>query len=611
MDSQVSKARSGAPEVCNENGRDRFCENGAATIGGKRRAGLSARRTGFRRRHRWLKWVVGGLLAVLAALAGAVLVVAHRAEPMLRARIVQELEEHFHARVELDNFHVTLRDGLWAEGKGLRIWPPAQVAGVTVPSSTGQGSAGPAAPAAPLIRLEEFRFHAPLRYAAGQTIRISVVDLKGLDVDLPPKSHFEHGAEGAKGTAAGASSWAKTGGGLLRFEVESLECSGAHLTLETSKPGKLPMEFAIAHLKLTGIGGGGAMGFEAELTNPRPVGTIHTKGSLGPWLVDDPGESLVAGNYRFEHADLSGFKGIAGILSSTGHYQGTLRDLAVDGETDTPDFRLSHFGTALPLRTKFHAKVDGTTGDTWLDPVEATLEHSHFWAQGQIVRVVTGGDGKDGISAGGHDIALTVNVDRGRIEDFLRLASHSGTPLLTGELTTKAGLEIPPGAVPVQERLRLAGTFALDDAQFTSAKIQERIGELSARGSGRPKEAKTGGEAGVRSTMKGTYQMANGVVTLPALEYTVPGAVIDLKGSYGVESGALNFAGTAKMQATVSAMVGGWKGLLLKPMDRYFQKDGAGTEVPIRIDGTRENPQFGIDFDKMKGSSAQRPGEPQ
>jgi hypothetical protein len=77
-----------------------------------------------------------------------------------------------------------------------------------------------------------------------------------------------------------------------------------------------------------------------------------------------------------------------------------------------------------------------------------------------------------------------------------------------------------------------------------------------------------------------------------------------------VDGGKLNFAGTAKMQATVSAMVGGWKGLLLKPVDRYFEKNGAGTMVPIHIDGTRENPQFGIDFNRMKGSSAQRPGEP-
>jgi hypothetical protein len=535
----------------------------------------------------------------LAVLTGVVLVVAHRAEPLLRARIVQGLETHFHARVELDSFHLTLRDGLWAEGKGLRIWPPAQVAGVTVP--------GTADGIAPLIRLAEFRFHAPLHYRPGQAIRISAVYLKGLEVDVPPRSHFEHVGERAPGNH---SLEQKMGAGLLRFNLERLECSGARLTVETSKPGKLPLEFAIAHLKLTKIGEGGAMGFEAELTNPRPLGTIHTTGSLGPWMVEDPGESPLSGGYRFDHADLGGFKGIAGILSSNGHYQGTLRNLAVDGETDTPDFRLTHFGTAMALHTKFHANVDGTNGDTQLEPVEATLGHSHFWTKGKIVRVAALTDEKSGVRRGGHEIALTVNVDKGRIEDFLRLASQSGTPLLTGALTMKAGLEIPPGPVPVEQRLKLTGTFALDDVQFTNSKIQDRIGELSARGQGRPKDAKAAGQPNVRSAMKGSFQMSDGVVALPAIQYTVPGAVIDLKGSYGVEGGKIDFAGTAKMQATVSAMVGGWKGLLLKPVDRYFQKDGAGTEVPIHIDGTRENPQFRIDFDRMKGTSAQRQDEP-
>ena len=47
-------------------------------------------------------------------------------------------------------------------------------------------------------------------------------------------------------------------------------------------------------------------------------------------------------------------------------------------------------------------------------------------------------------------------------------------------------------------------------------------------------------------------------------------------------------------------MVGGWKGLLISPADRFFKKDGAGTEVPIHIEGSREEPKFGIDFDRMK-----------
>jgi hypothetical protein len=546
-------------------------------------------------------WIGCGLLAALAVSTGVVLVLAHRAEPLLRARIVEGLENHFHARVELDSFHLTLKDGLWAEGKGLRIWPPAEVGGVSVPGAAAPGSGGP------LIRLAEFRFHAPLRYRPGEAIRVSQVQLKGLEVDVPPRSHFEHGAKGAMAAVVSSTNKPSMSAELFHFQAENVECNGAHLTIETSKPGKLPLEFAIAHLSLKGVRSGGAMGFEAELTNPRPVGTIHTKGSFGPWHVEDPGESPVTGDYLFQNADLSGFKGIAGILNSTGHFEGTLREMVVDGETDTPDFRLTHFGTALPLHTKFHAIVDGTNGDTRLEPVEATLGQSHFRTSGQVVRVAPGFEGR---RAGGHDIALTVNVDRGRIEDFLRLASHSGTPLLTGALTMKARLEIPPGPVPVDKRLKLNGTFALDNVQFMSAKIQDRIGGLSARGLGEPKDAKAGG-ADVRSTMQGNFQMESGVVKLPALEYTVPGAVIDLKGSYTMDGGKLDFAGTAKMQATVSAMVGGWKGLLLKPVDRYFQKNGAGTEVPIHINGTRENPQFGVDFGRMKVTGAQRSGEPQ
>jgi len=93
------------------------------------------------------------------------------------------------------------------------------------------------------------------------------------------------------------------------------------------------------------------------------------------------------------------------------------------------------------------------------------------------------------------------------------------------------------------------------------------------------------------------------LVTLPRLKYTVPGAVIDLKGTYGMEGGALKFAGTAKMQAPLSQIVGGWKGLLLKPADRFFRKDGAGTEVQIHIEGTREKPEFGIGSGQTKDGS--------
>ena len=110
-------------------------------------------RASFWRRNRWLKWALGGLLLALALVAVVVSVILHQTEPFLRARIVAALTERFHARVELDAFHVSLVDGLRAEGKGLRIWPPAQVNGVSVPDNSRLGE--------PLIRLDDFRFHTP------------------------------------------------------------------------------------------------------------------------------------------------------------------------------------------------------------------------------------------------------------------------------------------------------------------------------------------------------------------------------------------------------------------------------------------------------------------
>jgi hypothetical protein len=39
-----------------------------------------------------------------------------------------------------------------------------------------------------------------------------------------------------------------------------------------------------------------------------------------------------------------------------------------------------------------------------------------------------------------------------------------------------------------------------------------------------------------------------------------------------------------------------WKSWLLKPIDPFFRKNGAGTEIPIRVTGTQGEPKFGLDF---------------
>jgi len=580
---------------------------------------------------------VGGVVLVgLAALAVVVAVLAHRAEPFLRARIVEGLQSRFHARVELDSFHISFgnelkgRWGIWAEGHGLRIWPSAEAQarrGQETEAELANSESG--GKDAPLIRLQTFRFHTPLRYERDKPITIALVQIEGLDIDVPPRSHNGPKPPASGGTAATdedakpiASPVAKAASLLSTVIVNRIECKGARLVLETDRPGKLPLGFDIAHISLSNVTADGPFDFTAELTNPLPLGNIQTTGSFGPWQAADPGASPVKGDYKFDHADLGDFKGIAGILSSTGHYEGTLRNIVVDGETETPDFRLTAFGTALPLHTRFHARVDGTDGDTWLDPVNATLGGSHFTAQGKIVRFLIpmphqnseSSTEKESPFRGGHEIALTVNVDRGRIEDFLRLCSKGGPPLLTGGVTVKTTLHIPaekPDAPrPIQERIQLKGHFTLNQVVFSREKIQDGIRQLSLRGQGRPKDMKTTDASSIDSTMDGDFQMQGAVITLPELTYSVEGAAIHLSGTYGVEGGALNFTGNAKMQATVSAMVGGWKGLLLSPLDRYLRKDGAGTEVPIYIRGTRDQPKFGVDFGKMLSKPQAAPSAP-
>jgi hypothetical protein len=161
--------------------------------------------------------------------------------------------------------------------------------------------------------------------------------------------------------------------------------------------------------------------------------------------------------------------------------------------------------------------------------------------------------------------------------------------------------------------MRLDGEFSLDNVRFTSTKLQGWVHELSMRGQGKPQQAKEAKDSGaeVRSAMHGDFKMANEVVTLPNLKYTVPGAEIDLKGTYGIDGGALDFAGVARTDATVSQMVGGWKGMLLKLADPWFKKDGAGTQIPIHVKGTREDPKFGVDINRIGHTSPQAPGQPQ
>ena len=520
----------------------------------------------MRRGHRAWFWVGICALVVVVLAVATFEVIISRAEPILKARLLQALSERFHARVELGDFDVSLLRGFQVGGKNLDIYP------YNLTTST------------PTISARHFAFRTDYSSLLRSPIHIGHVEVEGLHLNLPPKSQRKQSAGPGLPSPA-----------HLSISVDRMDCANTILTLGTDKPGKVPLRFVIQTLSLRSIGTGQPMGFDAILTNPKPLGQIGTRGTWGPWDADQPGATPLGGTYGFHNADLGTIKGIGGILSSQGTYQGTLDRIVVDGKTDTPDFQVKISGHKVPLHTEFHAIVDGTDGNTYLQPVKAHFLHSFLTARGYVVRV----QGEPG-----RHVYLDVDMEQARIEDLLRMGVRTDPPVLEGNLKLQTKLDLPPGAQDVAHRLRLQGNFAIVDGRFSSDKIQRRIDELSLRSQGQvelaTEQARDGKFAVVHSQLRGDFNLADAGLNLSNLHYDVPGASIKVDGIYTLDGAKFNFAGTADMQATVSRMVGGWKGVLLMPFDKVFQKNGAGTEVPFKIDGTRSDPHFGLDFDRMK-----------
>jgi hypothetical protein len=521
-----------------------------------------------RTRNRWLAAVAIFLGVFLIAFVITAEYVAHHVGPMLRSSVVSTLSNRFHSPVELDSLDVSVATGLKVEGRGLRI---LYLAGPTQPDL--QQKMGKPAP--PMVSVNHFIFHTSLHSLLHLKADIARVDIDGMDLHIPPHS----GAHMPHVTASNS---------RIKITVARIYCKNVNLVIENSNPAKDPLSFAIQDLKLTDVvGAGSPMQYDAFLINPKPVGAIHATGHFGPWHSDDPRSTPVDGHYTFTNADLNTIKGIGGILSSTGDFNGRLDHLTVDGIANVPNFSLDISDHPVPLETTFHAYVDATNGDTTLAPVNATLLHSHFTAQGTVANI----HGK------GHDIALTVNMPRGRIEDLLQLAMKSQPPIMRGNVTLNAKLHIPPGNVRVIQKLQLAGQVRIQSVEFTNAQLQDRIDSLSMRAQGKAGDSKAAGsdlKPEVFSQMTVDFSLGNQLLLVPSLHYEVPGGTAQLHGAYLVNGSAYQFLGHISTDAMASQMVTGWKSVLLTPFDPIFKKHGHGLELPVSISGKGNDVKFGL-----------------
>jgi hypothetical protein len=505
-----------------------------------------------RARRIW-PYVLGIAVGVLAGLILLVFLKTRNLEERTRQWVVGELQQRFDSEVELEELHVNLLPQMGVNGEGLSIRYHNRR---DLP---------------PMFHVQKFSFNLGLLGILRAPRHIKGIYVENMTITIPPR--------GEKKESKTPSSDKKP---LPIVIVDEIVCNDTDLVIVPKKEGKEPLDFDIHDLVLKSVGANKPFDFHGNLTNAKPQGEIATRGTLGPWDADEPGDTPVTGSYKFTDADLGPFPGIAGTLSSTGDYRGQLNEIEVEGKTDTPNFSLDPVGRPVPLHTDFSATVNGTDGDTYLHPVRAALGQSLIIAEGSVVRVP---------EKQGHIIKLDINAPNARIQDILSLAVNSDKPFMTGPAKIKAKLLLPPGKQKVLQKMVLDGQVGVENAQWSSPEVRDKLAALSRHAEGQPKNEEAGSSV---SDLRGDFKLEKAVIQFRKLSFSVPGAQVNLEGNYDVGGSKLDFNGHLRLQAKLSQTVTGKKSFFLKAVDPLFSKEGAGTVLPITITGTRDAPTFGV-----------------
>ncbi len=353
--------------------------------------------------------------------------------------------------------------------------------------------------------------------------------------------------------------------------------------LEVQRHGGSALRFEIHKLAGANAGAGRVMPFRASLKNPLPPGEVTCSGAFGPWNSGDHGKMPLSGQYAFEQADLDVFSLLGGTLSSQGKFSGILESIDVRGAVNVRNFYVKSSGHPVQLATKFHAIVNGTNGDTMIEPADTQFERTSIDSEGAIA-------GKAGES--GKTVSLEMTAREGRIQDLMRLFMKSNRPPLAGAITFRAKAGLPPGKEKFLRKVQLEGDFGIADARFTGSRTRQQIDILSERARG-DKDADTDPQD-VVSDLTGHVLLKDGIARFSTLSFTVPGALVRLHGTYNLLNQRIDLRGTLAMRADLSQATKGIKSFLLKALDPFFKKKRAGAVVPIQIGGTYSHPSYGV-----------------
>jgi hypothetical protein len=368
--------------------------------------------------------------------------------------------------------------------------------------------------------------------------------------------------------------------------IGTIVADGAVLDFVQKEPGKKPFRLTIDKLAINGVGNNQPLSYVATLSNTMPPGKIRSRGVFGPWNADDPALTPVNGSYTFERGDLGVFRTLRGTLFSGGRFNGKLCQIQVAGSGEVLNFQLTRTSHTRKLNAEFRATVDATNGDTTLESVTGRFDRTTILFHGSVV----GQEGQNG-----KIVSLDMDAPEGRIEDLLNLFIEAKHAPMTGNVSFRAHVEVPPVDEPFIRKMKLTGDFGVGAGRFRDKDIQGSINRLRNEAV-KNKDTEQGNLESAVSDLRGHVVASDGTANLSKVSFRVTGATAGMHGTYGLlDPYKLDLHGQLLADKPSDATTG-FKSFLLKAMSPFLKRSGTAKVVPFKITGSFEHSQIGLDL---------------
>jgi AsmA-like C-terminal region len=257
-----------------------------------------------------------------------------------------------------------------------------------------------------------------------------------------------------------------------------------------------------------------------------------------------------------------------------------LSAIEADATSDTPDFAVGR-GQATHVSGWAHGTVNGLNANIILHTIEAHTGSTIVSAKGGIV-------GSPKVTN------LDLCVTNGRAQDLLRPFLHDEVPI-TGAVWLHSHAYLAPAKEGAKflKRLFMDGAFDIPAERLTNRKTEQKLSEFSLRAQGlkiskleaSSVDPDTTASADVLSSLRGRAKIRDGIVSTQRLTFQMPGAGVDLNGTFNLHDRTVHMLGNLHMQSDISHVTTGFKSVLMKPLIPFFKKDNAGAVIPIAITG--------------------------